>query len=280
MICYTPAVTFTTGAATYTYPLSFTYALSFTAESISREADMTPRNSSGQAETPSPRLPVYLLLDCSGTMYGQKLASVTNGVVAICETLKSDPRSADTVYISVIWFNDQAYQTPLTPINSFAIPQLQALGRTALGAALRALNASLDRDLRPTAQQGSAPTNASSGDFRPLVFLLTDGQPSDDWRLPAEELSQRTSHRPLHIVGLAIGDDADVKQIAKVATDVHKIDGHLQDQLRDYFDWVADSVILAASEPQKRWEQSEATSAPPLPPVPGSVTLIRGFGSP
>lgn len=234
---------------------------------------MDPRAASFAGGTQATRLPVFLLLDCSGSMYGTKLASVSAGVTAICETLRGDPRSASTVHMSVIWFNDRAQRTKLVPITAFATPDLQALGLTALGEALTMLNDALDRDLIParTTPQGMV----VPGDFRPLVYVLTDGQPSDEWQAAAARLRRRTVHVPLHIIGLAIGDDADINQIAQVATVVLKIDGDLRDRLRDYFDWVAESVIQAVE--QQRGQQSPAGERDTLalPPVPKTISLSR-----
>lgn len=216
------------------------------------------------------RLPVYLLLDCSGSMLGAKLTGVSAGVTAICETLRSDPRSAATVHMSVIWFNDHAHETPLVPITLFAVPELRALGLTALGEALMMLNGAMDRDLRPALSGASAPP-----DYRPLVFLLTDGQPSDEWEAPAAYLRHRTVHVPLHIIGLAIGDDAREEQIAQVATVVLKIDGDLPNRLREYFDWVAETVILATEQQSGQQPPSEEGGTPALPRLPKTINRSR-----
>jgi uncharacterized protein YegL len=182
-------------------------------------------------------------------MVGEKIASVNAGLIEIQRLLLQDPRHA-TIYASLVWFNDDAYETPLQPIAAFAPPRLQALGRTKLGAALRRLNAALDRDLRGPRPGAETDPNLL-GDFRPFVFLLTDGEPDvpprDDWRTPAAELRMRRLHQPLHIVGLAIGDDANVDLISEVATVVLKIDRDFQRSLEDYFDWVSESVSLAAA---------------------------------
>lgn len=234
---------------------------------------MDLRATSLAAGTQVPRLPVYLLLDCSGSMYGAKLAAVSAGVTAICETLRGDPRSATTVHMSVIWFNDRAYRTPLVPITAFPTPDLQALGLTALGAALTMLNDALDRELIPahTAPDG----RTVPGDYRPLVYLLTDGQPSDEWQAEAARLRTRVAHAPLHIIGLAIGDDAKVDQIVQVATVVLKIDGDLRDRLREYFDWVAESVIQMAEQQRVQQGPIEARETLILPPLPKTINLSR-----
>lgn len=51
------------------------------------------------------RLPVYLLLDTSGSMYGEPIEAVKNGVQTLISTLRSDPYALETAYISVLTFN-------------------------------------------------------------------------------------------------------------------------------------------------------------------------------
>lgn len=48
------------------------------------------------------RLPVYLLLDTSGSMYGEPIEAVKNGVQTLISTLRSDPYALETAYISII----------------------------------------------------------------------------------------------------------------------------------------------------------------------------------
>lgn len=61
------------------------------------------------------RLPVYLLLDTSGSMYGEPIAAVKNGVEMLLSTLRQDPYALETAYISIITFDSTAQQiVPLT----------------------------------------------------------------------------------------------------------------------------------------------------------------------
>ena len=86
------------------------------------------------------RLPVYILLDTSGSMYGEPIEAVKNGVQILVSTLRSDPYALETAYLSVITFNSTAQQdVPLTELSSFQQPNLTASGCTALGGALSLL---------------------------------------------------------------------------------------------------------------------------------------------
>ena len=116
------------------------------------------------------RLPVYFLLDCSGSMSGDPITAVNEGVTMIHRELLNDPRALETVYISIITFSSRADQYQLTPIDQFRPPILSAGGSTAMGEAFRILVQSIEQDL----VLNNPPTQ--HGDYRPLVFLLTDGE--------------------------------------------------------------------------------------------------------
>ena len=73
------------------------------------------------------RLPVYLLLDTSGSMFGEPIEAVKNGMQVLVSTLRSDPYALETAYLSIITFNSSAQQvTPLTELSAFQ--QLVGIG--------------------------------------------------------------------------------------------------------------------------------------------------------
>ena len=97
------------------------------------------------------RLPVYLLLDTSGSMYGEPIEAVKNGVQVLVSTLRQDPYALETAYLSIITFNSSAQQvTPLTELSSFQQPNIDAGGCTALGEALSLLASKVDSEVTKT----------------------------------------------------------------------------------------------------------------------------------
>ena len=127
------------------------------------------------------RLPVYLLLDTSGSMYGEPIEAVKNGVEMLLSTLRQDPYALETAYISIITFNSTAQQiVPLTDLINFSVPDFVASGTTALGEALTLVSDRIENEVRKT-------TAETKGDWRPLVFVMTDGTPTDDWKKGVEK---------------------------------------------------------------------------------------------
>ena len=61
-------------------------------------------NMADMAESVGRRLPVYLVLDCSGSMSGEPIEAVCQGVKALVADLRTDPQALETAYLSVITF--------------------------------------------------------------------------------------------------------------------------------------------------------------------------------
>lgn len=113
----------------------------------------------------------YFRFDARRTYRGCK-----NGVQTLLTTLKQDPYALETAYVSVITFDSTARQTvPLTDLLNFNLPSFSASGTTALGEALSLTANRIDAEVQKT-------TAETKGDWRPLIFLMTDGGPTDDWR--------------------------------------------------------------------------------------------------
>ena len=213
--------------------------------------------------TPARRLPVYLLLDCSGSMAGAPIVAVNNGVGLLYRELLNDPSANETVWIGVITFAQDAKRYPLAELAKFTPPVLQAGGPTALGAALRELGKSLDSEIIPNSPD-------RRGDFKPLAFLLTDGAPTDEWRTAAQALKARTVGRLGSFVALGCGDEVKVDILKEVADQVLLMRNVQAETLKQFFQWVSASVKRASYKPAMatgdRTGSGESLRQMPAPP--------------
>ena len=210
----------------------------------------------GGAETR--RLPIYLLLDTSGSMAGAPITAVEQGVRLLYGELMNNPSAIETVHISIITFDSQSKMvTPLTEITQFTPPTLNAGGTTSLGSALRLLNDSLDRDI-----VSNAPDR--KGDYKPLVFLMTDGMPTDNWQQEADRIKQRTKQKVATIIAVGCGGGVDQATLKRITEVVLLMDSLNPDEINRFFQWVSQSVQTASvSAQQAGGEDAEVGLGPP-----------------
>ena len=179
------------------------------------------------------RLPVYILLDTSGSMYGEPIEAVKNGVQVLLSTLRSDPYALETAYLSVITFNSTAQQdVPLTELSTFQQPNLAASGCTALGGALELLAKRADAEVTKT-------TAEQKGDWKPLVFIMTDGEPTDDLQKGLNEFNKRKWGI---VVACAAGQGANTDTLKKITECVVQLDTADSATIKSFFKWVSASI--------------------------------------
>ncbi len=209
------------------------------------------------------RLPVYLLLDCSGSMYGEPIEAVKNGVQVLVSTLRQDPYALETAYLSIITFDSTAKQaTPLTELSAFQQPTLQASGCTALGEALALLSECADRDVTKT-------TPEKKGDWKPLVFIMTDGEPTDDLNKVLAEFKKRKWGM---VVACAAGAGANTDTLKKITECVVSLDTADSATIKAFFKWVSASVSSGSMKVEETG--TEATTLSELPPPPPEVNIV------
>lgn len=188
-------------------------------------------------DTSMRRLPVYLLLDCSGSMSGEPIEAVRQGMKTLLGELKSDPQALESVFLSVITFDSTARQVvPLTELMLFKEPALQATGTTALGAALNLLSERIKQEVRKT-------TADQKGDWRPLIFLMTDGEPTDNWELAADNIKQT---RPGNLIACAAGAGVNEGTLKRITEIVVRLNDLEPDTLKQFFKWVSASVTATS----------------------------------
>ena len=209
------------------------------------------------------RLPVYLLLDTSGSMNGEPIEAVKNGVQTLLSTLRQDPYALETAYISVITFDSTARQAvPLTDLLSFKLPELVASGTTALGEALSLVAASIEKEVRRT-------TAETKGDWRPLVFIMTDGSPTDDWR---SGLADFKTARTGVVVACAAGHSVETQILQEITEIVLQLDTADSSAIKAFFKWVSASISVGSQKVDS--SKKEVIGLDDLPPPPPEVNVV------
>lgn len=209
------------------------------------------------------RLPVYLLLDTSGSMNGEPIEAVKNGVQIMISSLRQNPQAIETAFISVITFDSVAQQIiPLTDLASFQMVDIRATGTTALGEALKLVANKMDTEVAKT-------TSEQKGDWKPLVFIMTDGIPTDDWQSGLTEFKKR---KTAFTVACAAGSGADTNILKQITENVVSLDTADSSSIGKFFLWVTASIGVSSTRVEDSGK--EVTGLNELPPPPAELNIV------
>jgi uncharacterized protein YegL len=184
------------------------------------------------AVNPEPRLPCVLLLDVSGSMRGSPIAELNSGLVAYRDALVSDALAAKRVEVAIVTFGGQVQTVcDFTTVEGFHPPTLVAGGDTPMGAAI-------STGLEMVRQRKIVYKQNGISYYRPWVFLITDGGPTDSWSAIPEQIRQEESKKGVSFFAIAVQDaNLDVLKQISVKEPV-QLKGL---QFRDLFQWLSAS---------------------------------------
>lgn len=183
------------------------------------------------------RLPVYFLLDTSGSMYGEPIQALNNALSGMINSLRSDPQAIDSLWISIITFGSDVKEiSPLTDLASFQLPEITCpqSGGTGTGKGLVLLEEKVQQEVIKG-------TPVQKGDWKPLLFLFTDGKPSDG-QLYEQMIPKIKALNFGAIVGCAAGRLADDSMLKKLTDTVVHLDTADNATLKQFFKWVSDTI--------------------------------------
>ncbi len=150
------------------------------------------------SSNPEPRCPCILLLDVSGSMYGEPINQLNEGLVAFEKALKDDNLAAMRVEVAIVAFgNGVAVQQDFITANQFEARQLAASGMTPMGEAI-GLALDMIQERKSTYKKNGVAY------YRPWIFLITDGEPTDNWQLAAERVKQAEGRKSVAFFAVGV----------------------------------------------------------------------------
>jgi uncharacterized protein YegL len=206
------------------------------------------------AMNPDPRCACVLLLDTSGSMSGAPIDALNQGLRAFQADIQEDALAKRRVEIAIITFGGSVQTVQdFVSAGSFSAPSLSAGGGTPMGEAI-ALGLQLAKARKAEYRSGGVPY------YQPWVFLITDGEPTDEWQSAATLVKSDASDRAVTFFAVGVGG-ANMQILSSITPRVLKLEGL---KFAELFVWLSQS--------QKNVSRSKPGEQTALPPI--------GFGAP
>lgn len=196
-------------------------------------------------------------------MKGEPIAAANNGLQSLIASLLQDPMALDSVFLSIITFGREVREIlPLTALDEIQTPLLTVpdSGPTLTGRALQFLMERVRRDVIRN-------TKDRKGDWCPLLFLITDGKPSD-LQLYKAMCSEVKSFKVGQVVAGAVGQSAKMEPLKELTDTVCSLATMDVSSFAQFFQWVSQTIA------QKTITAGNSASSIQLPPPPQEINLL------
>ncbi|MBW4623475.1 MAG: VWA domain-containing protein [Cyanosarcina radialis HA8281-LM2] len=202
-------------------------------------------------ENPENRCPVVLLLDTSSSMSGQPIQELCRGVGVFKEDVLRDTKASLSVEVAIVSFGPVELIQDFVTVDQLTPPKLEADGYTPMGEAVEYAIDLLD------GRKEVYKTNGIQY-YRPWIFLITDGAPTDVWQNAAQRIREGEAEGKFAFFAVAVegADLATLKQLVPLERPPVLLNGL---DFQSLFVWLSASM--------KRVSSGKVGEVLALPPV-------------
>ncbi|AGB73691.1 MULTISPECIES: vWA domain-containing protein [Rhizobium] len=183
-------------------------------------------------DNPEPRCPCLLLLDVSGSMRGRPLRELNEGLVQFKDELYADSLASKRVEIGIVSFGPVTIVNDFTSMQNWIVPELAAQGDTPMGHAI-------EEGLRLLRDRKNSYRQNGISYYRPWVFLITDGAPTDAWQSAAAQVKAGEVEKAFSFFAVGV-DGANFETLSHIC--VRQPLALKELRFRDLFQWLSSSL--------------------------------------
>ena len=200
-------------------------------------SEQVPFGTDSFAENPEPRCALMLLLDTSGSMGGAPIRELNDGVATLKQALTEDTLASKRVEVGIISFGPVKIESPFHTVTNFFPPVLHASGDTPMGEAIR-------QGIEMIKQRKAEYRAAGISFFRPWIFLITDGGPTDEWKSAAAMVKEGEASKSFAFFAVGV-ENANMETLKQISVrEPLKLKGLM---FRELFVWLSSSMRSISS---------------------------------
>ncbi len=191
---------------------------------------------------PEPRCACVLLVDVSHSMSGTPINQLNEGLLTFQQALQDDPLASMRVEVAIVSFGGSVtVEQDFITANQFQAKPLSVTGATPMG---KAIDLSLDmiRQRKDTYKQNGISY------YRPWIFLITDGAPTDEWQRAAQRVKQSEEEKTVAFFSVGV-KGADMNTLSQIS--VRQPVALKGLNFREMFVWLSQSLTsVSHSQPE------------------------------
>lgn len=199
---------------------------------MSNPFEQQPFDGAEFIDNPEPRCPCLLLLDVSGSMRGKPIRELNEGLTQFRDELFADALAAKRVEVGLVTFGPVTVVNDFTGVQSWISPELRDQGDTPMGRAI-------EEGLNMLRERKNSYRQNGISYYRPWVFLITDGGPTDSWQNAAQAVKSGEAEKAFSFFAVGV-DGANFEILSKISVREPLV---LKDmRFRDLFSWLSSSL--------------------------------------
>lgn len=206
------------------------------------DIEQTPFTFREFTDNPEPRCACLLLIDTSGSMGGAPIRELNTALQAFRQALSEDSLAMKRVEIAIVTFGPVQVESDFQTVDMWHPPHLTASGDTPMGAAIV-------EGLEMLRQRKKQYSDNAIETFRPWVFLMTDGGPTDSWQRAAELVKEGETSKSFAFFGVGV-ENANMDTLRKICAPDHPPVKMAGLQFKEMFVWLSASLrSVSSSQP-------------------------------
>jgi uncharacterized protein YegL len=200
--------------------------------------EQIPFGSDNFADNPDPRCPCVLVLDTSGSMYGEPVRALNEGVRVFKQELLQDALAVKRVEVAMITFGPVTIESDFQSVWNFHPRELDTTGNTPMGAAI-VTAIDMIRQRKKEYRAGGVSY------YKPWIILITDGAPTDEWEEAARKVQEGENAKSFAFFAIGV-EGANMNILSKISVrSPLKLKGLM---FREFFQWLSASMKMVSSK--------------------------------